>query len=117
MECGGFSLSVTRSSKEQQRLAVIIERLLLLSQIIIEPAHVGEHAGFPNTVTFCSIEWQRLAVVLQCLLLLSKIIVDSSDAVERGNFSFMVARSVPVRQRLFHFFNRLLQGFRCPLGI
>ena len=67
-------------------MVVVIERLLLLAQSVVDFADVVEREGFPQAVPNGAEDRQGLIVVIERLLLFAQSVVDFADVVERGGF-------------------------------
>src|SRR2546421_237027 len=78
---------VAHFSRDQQRLLVVVERLRLLAQSIIDAAQIVECGALSGAVTHFSAEQQRLLVVVERLRLLAQSIIDAAQVVERGALS------------------------------
>src|SRR5262245_35286883 len=79
----GFRLPplIANSPTKGNRLLVIIERSLPLTQRVVGQAHAIEKGCFPRAVTCRPNKRQRLIVVGERLLLVAEIVVNPADVV------------------------------------
>src|SRR5207249_4429399 len=88
----------------------IIERFLLLSQILIDYCDVIKSESFAAAIAELSMNRQRLVKIHKRFVLLPQIVVDPAEAGEYPRFGLAITRSSIERQRLFILLGRLSEG-------
>src|SRR5262249_47023951 len=112
---GSFASAVAHYLPERQRLPVMLQSLLLLTQCAVGRTDVVECDGLSGAITHGTPKRQRLLVILQCLLCFAQVFVSPPQVIECGSRSLLLAQGSPERQRLSIAADCLAQGGRCCL--
>ena len=90
-----------------QGLLVVVQRLRLVAQGVVDPADVVEGGRLAGLVAHLAAEGQGLLVVVQRLRLVAQGGVDPADVVEGGRLAGLVAHLASQGQRLLVVVQRL----------